>query len=85
MKNAKLTMKLLPSGIHFTCENTVNSRYNELWRELTKVRYIGSSLSRELPAHRKTKLYCSYAIGWAADKDDSNFLLSEPTVNVQHL
>ena len=51
---------------------------------LQKVCYIRSSLKRELPVHRKTNVYRSYTIGWVADKDKSLFLLSEPSVNVQH-
>ena len=40
-----------------------------------KVRYIGSSLNRELPVNRKTKVYCSQTMDRGADKDESLFLI----------
>ena len=40
-----------------------------------KVRYIGSSLNRELSVHRKTIDYCSQTIYRGADKDESLFLI----------
>ena len=50
--------------------NTVNSQYNKLWENPQKVRYIGSSLNRELTIQRKTRFYCSQTI--ELNKKDGN-------------